>query len=119
MFEWLKEIVSDKKPKSGRAKSGTPPPTSYVKIDSRTHPLLKLTAKAFVAGEADINLIKDQNLSISVVVDDRSGKFTFNARCTVVDIDGQKRFTGAFALLPPDVEQVLIKYARNRAAAPG
>jgi len=51
-----------------------------------------------------------------VVVDDTFGKFTFNTRCTIVNIDSSRRFAGAFSILPPEVEQVLIKYARNRAA---
>ncbi len=117
MLEWLKITTTDKKAKT--AKAGPPPPSSHIKVDSRTYPLVKLTAKAFIAGEADENLIKDQSLAISVVVDDRFGKFTFNARCTVVTIDANRRFTGAFALLPPEVEQVLIKYAKNQGAVKG
>ena len=116
MLEWLKEIVSDKK-KPAKGKVAPATPSCHVKVDSRTYPLLNLNAKAFAAGEADANLIKDQNLTVTVVVDDRFGKFSFGARCTVVGIDANHRFTGAFALLPPEVEQVLSKYARNKSSA--
>ncbi len=118
MLDWLKDIVSDKKaPK--KPKPGATPPPSHIKVDSRIYPLVNLTAKGFVAGEADANLIKDMNLAITVAVDDKFGKFTFNTRCTVAGIDAKHHFTGAFSLLPPEVEQVLSKYAKNRSSAHG
>ncbi len=115
MFDWLKDLFDHKK-KSAPKKPSGPTACGQIKVDSRDYPLINITPKAFVAGDADDNLIKDQNLSISVVVDDSCGKFTFNCRCTIVRIDSNRRFAGAFALLPPEVEQVLNQYTKNRAA---
>jgi hypothetical protein len=116
MFEWLTELGRKKKKKDIKKKSSAPSSNCHVKVDSRTYPLINLTPKAFMAGEADANLAKNQNLAISVVVDDAFGKFTFDSRCTIVNIDSSGRFAGAFSILPLEVEQVLIRYQKNRTA---
>ena len=115
MFEWLKDLFESKK-KPVPKKASTPQPCGHVKIDSRTHPLINISTKAFIAGEADDNLIKDQMVALSVTIDDSHGKFSFSTRCIIVNIDSNRRFTCAFSLLPPEIEQALNQYAKNRAA---
>jgi len=112
MFEWLKEIVHEKKPAT--PKKGAPVPDSHIKVDSRCYPLVNLNAKGFMAGDFDASLAVGQNAAITVVVNDRWGKFSFNARCSITAADPKGRFGGSFAILPPDVEQALIKYAKNK-----
>ncbi len=117
MFNWLKYLFVNKpKPVTKKNKPSAPTACGEIKVDSRTYPLINATAKGFMAGDADVNLAKNQNLAISVTVDDAYGKFTFNTRCTIVNIDDNRRFAGAFFLLTPEVEQVLMQYTKNRAA---
>jgi len=115
MFEWLKEIVYEKKKKpAGKAAvSG-----SQILVDSRSYPLVNLSAKGFMAGGFDPSLAVGQNAQISVVVNDSWGKFTFTARCTITAADANGRFGGSFLILPPEIEQVLGKYAKNKSAKP-
>ena len=69
-----------------------------------------------MAGEFDSSIAVGQNAMISVVVNDSWGKFTFSARCTITAADGNGRFGGSFMILPPEIEQVLGKYAKNKSA---
>jgi hypothetical protein len=113
MFEWLKVLTSGK----ADAKRKTVGNGSHLLIDSRRYPLVGLTARGFVAGRFDTTVAAGQNASITVVVADRWGNFTFNTRCTITTIDAaQAQFAGSFSLLAPEVEQALIQYGRNRAA---
>lgn len=112
MLEWLKDIVYEKrKPAPKKAQAV---PDSHIKVDSRVYPLVSLTNKGFTAGEFDTSMAVGQNASITVVVNDRWGKFSFNARCTITAGEPNGRFGGAFAILPPEVDQVIAKYARNK-----
>ncbi|MEI8396247.1 MAG: hypothetical protein WCF85_16050 [Rhodospirillaceae bacterium] len=112
MFDWLKDIVFDKK-----AAPKAPADHCIVKIDSRSYPLVSLTHKGFVAGNNDTNQMVGQNLGVTISVGDKWGKFSFNTRCSVTKIDPNGRFAATFAILPPDVEKVLAQYAKMRGAA--
>lgn len=114
MLDWLKVLVSDKQ--KAPTKKAAPADDSHIKIDSRTYPLVKLTKQGFLAGEFDQSLAVGQGVSLSVVVNDRWGKFNFNARCTIAATDDKRQFSGSFAILAPEIEQVLVKYAKNRSA---
>ena len=113
MLDFLKVLVSDKK-----AAAKPKAESAVIQIDSRSYPLVTLTAKGFVAGDYDNTVAEGQMASITVKVDDRCGKFSFNARVTITSVNGN-RFGGSFSILPPEVEQALSTYAKNKKAAPG
>ena len=117
MFEWLKEIVYEKKKpvaKTGKAVNSG----SHILVDSRSYPLVNLSPKGFMGGDFDSSMAVGQNAQISIVVNDTWGKFTFSARCTITAADANGRFGGSFLILPPEIEQVLGKYAKNKSAKP-
>ena len=114
MFDFLKVLIHDKKAPA-RPKADT----AVIQIDSRTYPLVTLTAKGFVAGEYDNTVAEGQMAAITVKVDDRCGKFSFNARVTITSVNANKQFGASFGILPPEVEQALATYAKNKKAAPG
>jgi hypothetical protein len=115
MFDWLKDIVSDRSAKKPVARK--PLANNTVKIDSRQYPLVSIGPKTLVGGEMDENLIAGQRLALTVSVDDACGKFSFDAKATIVSADANRRFTCEWGLLPPEFERVLIQYSRNKALA--
>ena len=112
MFDFLKVLVKDKKaPPKPKAESAT------IQIDSRSYPLVTLNAKGFVAGNHDASIAQGQMASITVAVDDRFGKFTFNTRVTITSVNANKQFGASFSILAPEIEKALATYAKNRKAA--
>jgi len=118
MFDWLKDIVYEKKKKPAATSAKAKVSGSHIQVDSRSYPLVNLSPKGFMAGDFDPSLAVGQNAQIAIVVDDAWGKFSFTARCTITAADAQGRFGGSFSILPPEIEQVLGKYAKNKSARP-
>ena len=113
MFDFLKVLVTDKKaPPKAKAES------ACIQIDSRSYPLVTLNAKGLVASNHDASIAQGQLALITVAVNDRYGKFTFNTRVTITSVNANKQFGASFGILPPDVEKTLATYAKNRKAAP-
>ncbi len=111
MFDFLKILIHDKKA-APKAKVDS----ANVLIDSRSYPLVTLTPKGFVAGNHDASIAQGQLASITVAVDDRCGKFSFNTRVTITSVNANRQFAGSFSILAPEIEKMLGTYAKNRKA---
>jgi len=112
LFDFLKIAVPGKTP----AKAAARMPVSIVEFDGRSFPIASLTTKGFVTKSFDGSLIQGQNARVNVRVDDTAGKFTFAATITVTDTAGSK-LTGAWTMLPTEVEGVIRKYVQLRKQA--
>ena len=113
MFDWLKILVpAPKKPASAK-----PQPQNLVRIDSRQYPLVELTRERFLAGGLDASLAHGQRALVTVLVKDRWGNFTFDCRIEIAFAKDGKHFSGTWTLLPPEVEAVVVQYAKLRRAA--
>ena len=112
MLDFLKTLVAEKKaPPKPKAES------AVIKVDSRSYPLVTLNAKGLVAANHDASIAEGQQALITVAVDDRWGKFSFDTRVTITSVNANKQFGASFGILSLEIEKVLAAYAKNRKAA--
>ncbi|MBI1208102.1 MAG: hypothetical protein GC191_12535 [Azospirillum sp.] len=118
MFEWLKVTIGSDKTKPAAKRPGSKPPSpNQIKIDSRLYPLTELKRDGIVASKFDGSLIAGQRAQITVMVDDRWGKFTFDTKVVVNTSVSGDTLSGSWTMLPPEVETVIGQYLKNRRQA--
>jgi len=113
MFDWLKIII----PASKKPAATKPQVQNVVRIDSRQYPLVDLSRNGFTADGADASLAHGQRAQVTVVVKDRWGNFSFSCLVEIGFAKDGGRFSGAWTLLPPEVEAVVAQYAKLRRTA--
>jgi hypothetical protein len=109
MFDFLKTTVKKETPKKAAPKAAD----NRVQIDSKSFPLGAVTPSGFVVTGFDGSLIKGQNARVSISVNDQFAKFAFDSTVVVADVAGDK-MTAQFGMLPPEIEDLIRKYAALR-----
>lgn len=111
LFDFLKVTVKDEKKAAPRRTSA--PASNVIEFDGKSFPLAAVSHKGFVATGFDGSLIPSQTARITVRVDDACGKFTFPAAVTIEEVKGGS-VSGAWNMLPPEVEATIRKYLQIR-----
>lgn len=109
MFDFLK--VSVKAPPAKKA--GPKPPNNRIQIDSKSFPINIISTAGLAATGFDGSLVKGQNARVSVVIDDRFAKFSFDSTVTVAEASGE-RLAVHFGMLTPEIEGLIRKYVQLR-----
>ncbi|MDQ2101573.1 hypothetical protein [Azospirillum isscasi] len=113
LFDFLKVTVKDEKKTAPRRAGPSNGSSSVIEFDGKSFPLAAISHKGFVATGFDGSLIPSQTARITVRVDDASGKFTFAATVTIEEVKGGS-VSGAWNMLPPEVEATIRKYLQIR-----
>jgi len=116
LFDFLKVTVKDEKKAAPRRQSSNGPSASssnVIGFDGKSFPLAGVSHKGFVATGFDGSLIPSQTARITVRIDDACGKFTFTATVTIEEVKGGS-VSGAWNMLPPEVEATIRKYLQIR-----
>lgn len=115
MFDFLKVAVKDQKKKTLAPVAAG----SVIKIDSRSFPLLDMNKKGFVAGNHQHAVVVGQLVSLSVVVEEAWGKFSFSTKAEIQNLAPDGKFSGGWStVLLPEADNAIQVYMKNRKAAP-
>ncbi|MFL7905200.1 hypothetical protein [Azospirillum argentinense] len=113
LFDFLKVTVKDEKKAAPRRPNPPGGPSNVIEFDGKSFPLAGVSHKGFVATGFDGSLIPSQTARITVRIDDACGKFTFAATVTIEEVKGGS-VSGAWNMLPPEVETTIRKYLQIR-----